>query len=74
MQITVIHRRFRYKSRTDKGFELVITREYKRVLKLIHKAMDQNKEISFSHSIINKDGKWYDGSPYDQIKVKINEP
>jgi len=67
---TVVHKRFRYRRG---GYNLIVSANYKRIMKIIAKAIKENKEVIFNHQIITNDDKtWYDGKWYDQITVEIN--
>jgi len=63
MEIKVVHRRWRYRSR--EGLVLIVTQEYKRVIKLITAA----NLIKFKHKICKLSRN--DGSPYDEVEIKI---
>jgi len=69
-KITVPYRRYRYQGKRTafNGFELVVTKEYKRLMKLIKKY----DNIKFVHEIVATDN-WRDGTWYDKVTVEIND-
>jgi hypothetical protein len=70
-----VHRRFRYRTYAPGRFSLIIDPAYKRLMKIVVKAISQNKEVDFKHEIVVKaeNGiyKWQDGNWYDKVKVTI---
>lgn len=70
MKIEVVHKRYRW-NRNKYSFDLVISREYIKVMKIIQIALKNNKTVNYDHYICENDkisnGKWY-----DKVKIEIS--
>ena len=80
----VVYRRFRS---VRGGWNLVISKEYKKLMKVVEKALKENKQVIFNHEILQLN-KWpansgpvgvfqykvsIDGTWYDKVTVEIND-
>ena len=68
-KITVPYRRYRYVSQAPGKFELVISKEYKKLMKMIQKF----DNVEFVHEIVANSKWWCDGAWYDKVTVEIND-